>query len=887
MDANEMDAEVIDRDRIDVFVSSSMSDEGDFSWQQLRDELNRALLKSDIFKPFAIESHASIEPSSSYYLNRLVQSDIVIGIIRSELRPGTSKELYRAIQLRKPLILVKLEGETSSDIESLFRYVREMDACTYVELPSDSGLVSYLMDQLNNVMVDLFHNRRFEIEDGKPAVFADIAPISIPEDVLDAFGASVALISKKFNYHAEWLERKSDNPHLFFLGEKAVEWLLYGTPFSVGAFKAGILEIMKDSGIPRDTLSLRLDALDASIEGRYSRCYELLQLACDSIESKDCWAYGNCLIDKRTVAGMLSEYGFGTQWSIQKQIDALSAPAYIPLALKFEEEVGTAVLNASREARAVNPYTTIRHDASLASVMSNISCLLFSSILCGSISSALYSRSLLANSLIDYSSIYNRPELELEGIKLLVLQGDAKGFENRFAYKSDGLRSYLPSCAEELWHLTSLTAQAYRPSMISVVIKECAPYFSDDTICDAWNTLNVADDFRQCESKWIKAIGMIKMRVDEKSLVSLLCQVVDQHLYTVASDVSNVIGGMDLDKIDKELVDQLGSSLKSNSDELLKFNFSAGVFGCVEKRCGFTILSEEQVGHLSTVERGCYLDNKSPACNAETACIDELRRQFDSNNRSDFHSGFSIRPSSLLCRSLDDVPSESFNASLAGVLEHCLKGLPTYQGSPCSAGEAMSVLNKFVCCCVRDGKALPVGWTDLISELPDEWPEDPVFREPISMDSCAWSVRCLALKVATGFATDIEFLTFGIKFDALTAAGQRAFLEVLEQLIVCNAICDQYRGVVSAICSSVMLSEDSAVRELLLDSVAAGYRRWEASSFSDLAFQSLHDVSPNVAFKLVRLCKEGKFDDATLEQKLLGELSSDSNWFIRWHVAND
>ena len=82
--------------------------------------------------------------------------------------------------------------------------------------------------------------------------------------------------AKKFNYHADWLERKSDNPYLFFLGEKAVNWLLYGTPFSVDAFKAVILETMKDSGIPRDTLSLRLDALDASIEGRYSRCYELL-----------------------------------------------------------------------------------------------------------------------------------------------------------------------------------------------------------------------------------------------------------------------------------------------------------------------------------------------------------------------------------------------------------------------------------------------------------------------------------------------------------------------------------------------------------------------------------------------------------------------------------
>ena len=887
MDTNEMDAEVIDRDRIEVFVSSSMRNEGDFSWHQLRDELNCALLNSDIFKPFAIEFHASTEPSSSYYLNRLAQSDIVIGIVRSELRPGTSKELYHAIRLRKPLLLVKLESETSPDIESLFRYAKEMDACTYVGRPNDSGLAPFLMDQLNNVMVDLFHTRRFEIEDGGLPVFSGISPISIPEDVLDAFGASVALISNKFNYHADWLERKSDNPYLFFLGEKAVEWLLYGTPFSVSAFKAGILETMKDSGIPRDTLSLRLDALDASIEGRYSKCYELVQLACDSIESKDCWAYGNCLIDKRTVAGMLSEYGFGAQWSIQKQIDALSAPCYIPLALKFEEEVGTAVLNASREARAINPYTTVRHDTSLASVLTNISCLLFSSILCGSISSVLYSRSLLANSLIDYSSIYNWPELELEGIKLLVLQGDAKGFEKRFAYKSDGLRSYLPSCAEELWRLTSLTAQAYRPSTRAVVIKECAPYFSDDTICDAWSALNALDDFRQSASKWIKAIGMIKMRVDEKSLVSLLCRIVDQHLYAVASDVSNVIGGMDLDKIDKGLVDQLGSSLKSNSDELLKYNFSAGVFGCVEKRCGFSILSEEQVGHLSTVERGCYSDNKSPACNAETACIDELRRQFDSNNRSDFHSGFAISPSSLLCRSLDDDSSESFDASLARELKHCLKELPSYQGSPCSAGEAMTVLNKFACRCVRDGKALPDGWTDLISELPDEWPEDPVFRDPASMDSCAWSVRCLALKVVAGLAKDIEFLTFGIKFETLTAAGQRAFLEVLEQLIGCNAIRDQYCDVASAICSSILLSEDSAVRAKLLASIAAGYRRWEASSFSDLAFQSLHDVSPNVAYRLVRLCKEGRFNDATLERKLLGELSSDSNWFIRWHVAND
>lgn len=94
----------------------------------------------------------------------MAQSDIVIGIIRSELRPGTSRELYHAIRLRKPLLLVKLESGTSPEIESLLRYAREMDACTYVGRPNDSGLVPYLMDQLNNVMVDLFHNRDLKLK---------------------------------------------------------------------------------------------------------------------------------------------------------------------------------------------------------------------------------------------------------------------------------------------------------------------------------------------------------------------------------------------------------------------------------------------------------------------------------------------------------------------------------------------------------------------------------------------------------------------------------------------------------------------------------------------------------------------------------------------------
>lgn len=130
MDEREVGVTIIDPDRIEVFIRSSMRDESDFSWSKLRGEINSALVQSDLFKPFVIENHASIEPSASYYLNRLAGSDLAVGIIRSELRAGTNRELRWAIAHKKPLLLIKIGDETTPNIDSLFRYASERDSCT-------------------------------------------------------------------------------------------------------------------------------------------------------------------------------------------------------------------------------------------------------------------------------------------------------------------------------------------------------------------------------------------------------------------------------------------------------------------------------------------------------------------------------------------------------------------------------------------------------------------------------------------------------------------------------------------------------------------------------------------------------------------------------------
>ena len=89
-------------DKISVFVSSSMRDEDGFSWSVLREEISELLRSSDLFQPFAIEEHASFLPSKQFYLANVQQCDVLVSLIRGELRPGTRDEIQCAINHNKP-----------------------------------------------------------------------------------------------------------------------------------------------------------------------------------------------------------------------------------------------------------------------------------------------------------------------------------------------------------------------------------------------------------------------------------------------------------------------------------------------------------------------------------------------------------------------------------------------------------------------------------------------------------------------------------------------------------------------------------------------------------------------------------------------------------------
>jgi len=104
-----MDNPVIDN-KLKVFVSSAMGvkkktkSSDSFDWLEIRKAVKDALNQCPYIQAFTIESHASEIPSTEYMLYNVEKSDIVVLIVKDEVRPGTHKEYIYCQEHKKPLL---------------------------------------------------------------------------------------------------------------------------------------------------------------------------------------------------------------------------------------------------------------------------------------------------------------------------------------------------------------------------------------------------------------------------------------------------------------------------------------------------------------------------------------------------------------------------------------------------------------------------------------------------------------------------------------------------------------------------------------------------------------------------------------------------------------
>lgn len=101
------------------------------SARQVKDYLE----KCPYVVPFIIDAVASEISSTQLFQYEVLKADIVVMLIKGEVRPGTSTEFATATKHKKPLLVYFLKDKSPSlGVIQLRKAVQAVDYCTYRDM---------------------------------------------------------------------------------------------------------------------------------------------------------------------------------------------------------------------------------------------------------------------------------------------------------------------------------------------------------------------------------------------------------------------------------------------------------------------------------------------------------------------------------------------------------------------------------------------------------------------------------------------------------------------------------------------------------------------------------------------------------------------------------
>lgn len=873
--------------RIRIFISSSMRDEGEFSWRSFRGALDGMLAQSPFFDPFAIENRASIERSRNFFLDQVERAGIVVSVIREELRQGTEEEIRHAIDCGKPLVPILIGDVRDEATKNLITYIQERDYCTYYKAHATTvpDLAEETYQQLIGIVIDLVNKRVSQWRDEYEAnvVAGDSTRYSIPKATLAAFGDATTSLAKGFGYDAVRPQHKSANTYLAPLGNAITAWLMSGVKFSIEPFLPTIHAAMKDAGILEDVLDYRLKALDFFIRGDYEQALANERRALDLLSDMDSWLYGNCLIDIRNLSGYAAKGNWAAGIDVQSKINELDTPALFPLAMYYSNSALSQTLKTERKYRTRKPNALI-FNSTLAKVLDDLASYAFVSLLYGSVASFNFSRILVAHALLDYAGMYADDSLAYEGIRLLVLAGEASEFTAQFN-NGVGFSNALKAGADNLWTLSGKGIGARVPAMRCALIRQAAPYFSDESFRDV--EAYISQDlslFSGCRHEWLLAVDAIKLRMNGEGLADLIMDVLSSKYYVLASDVGRIISGCDLDRIPGGALRSIADFLKEHAASLIEDRMPPSAFAAVGRRVGEDLLGKDLLDSLNAMGQGEYLQEFSLGGEPEKLCVDELLRQFKSNNRAGYYACPVYAVAPAICSLLDKGVSPEYAEYLGSALNDIMEQIGDYKGFAIALDEPMAVLCRYVCMLRSEGGVVSAAWREYIEAI-DEGRYAIGFSG--GYDAQVLRVRVCALRAAAGLGDGIDYLADGFILGSCSELAAAAYLESLGWLVASLVIPDEFAPLIRKITKNAAALVGKSARIKAARCLAVCYRRWGPEGVADAIMALMRDRDDSVVFDVLRLCKEDAFGDEGFEDRIVESLSHDANWFIRWHAVHD
>ncbi len=329
-----MHSDIMPRNYLRVFVSSAQRREGDFDWEEARAKIVEKIRTCPFLCPFIMEESGSELPSVQRFTYKVEQSDIVILLVKGDVREGTAIEASTAMAKKKPMLIFFLEDDNPSyKVGQLKREITRNDYCSYHKIESLDHVEDQVFQDLIENIIEFYQYEHYSLlQQDIDATFSaeglDLAPQITNEPTKSTFSLFDSVYGHIFDLLSlQYLKRDKTllESELHRFGKKSLEWLILGTDWLDSDDVLDLSDKAKDIYGKTTWFLKRWDAIKNALSGNYNKALndenEALKMAKGS--NAPGWVINDILIDCRNLT--IISGNIKNEWIIdspaQKELD--------------------------------------------------------------------------------------------------------------------------------------------------------------------------------------------------------------------------------------------------------------------------------------------------------------------------------------------------------------------------------------------------------------------------------------------------------------------------------------------------------------------------------------------------------------------------------------
>lgn len=627
--------------QLEIFISSAMGKEDGVIWSDIRKTLKNKLATCAYLHPFIIEDYSSEFPSTQLFKFRVSQADIVVILIKGEIRTGTQQEIQVALEQQKPQLVYFIEtAQASEEVDKFKKDIESYDMSTYKTIKSPKNIPDMVLNDIVNNLILHYQYRHASINNdskeqyiGNEDLFEDNI---LDKQFLSYFGNNKNSLIDLLNL-SKYSPLTGDPSEDNVFGSKLLQWMCEGNQFLGEEDTSDIYDHLNIQGNIAEIIKLRHESIRCYFSQDLKGAISKLDTAHKQAEKYhfNNWLAGDILIDCRNIHNKLNVI----ESKYQNMIGELNGLVIFPVGDRFVKEAFEILEQERITINTLSP-STVRFGNTLLDSLQKIENYLYAGYVLGSSTHLLVAREKTVQILIGYGELYKDSNLIYQAVKLIILTGNAKLLSDVLEAKWPEISEILAIKVEELWEITDSQYCINNSVMKCLIIKSSGQYMESPLFLKAIAFLITYSQKENNDEKinyLLTAVSNNLSRMYDYSVIEILLNILGSNFIILYNNITDILSDIDITHCENSELKKLSTILQEKIVTILSNNgkpyFIVNLMK--QKKEIFNdlyelIQNEVSPDQLTSIEIG--LGNKEKSKNVLSVNINKLQKQVDEIN---------------------------------------------------------------------------------------------------------------------------------------------------------------------------------------------------------------------------------------------------------------